>query len=140
MLTFICNENVFSSIIAAGLCRLSGVPARSCGITPCKEIHWKTRAILWPYEIEVFDIPKHYSVYNLPTDDVSNVYCLSKESQLHFYNLYKISYSFRNLKDPTPEGSIEEFKLGLGQIALFIRTLGYESVYTERIIKDVFSN
>lgn len=140
MLTFICNGNAFRSQIAAELCRLAGVPARSCGITPCKEIHWKTRSVLWPYGVNIVDIPKHYSIYSLPDENIESVFSLSKESHVYFYSTYKVSYSFRNLKDPMPEGSIEDFNLALGQIALFIKNIGYGSAYTERIISDVFVN
>lgn len=108
----LCNANAFRSQIAAELLRRRGHDAVSAGLRP-REIHWKTRAVLWEIGIEIDDTPKPWQEFAGQKFDL--VVALSEEAaQLRGFDCER--YLYVPISDPGPQGSRDDFLLARNAI------------------------
>jgi protein-tyrosine-phosphatase len=114
----VCNGNAFRSQIAGAMLRQVGFSVDTCGITPCKEIHWKTKIILLnnaPDLLDYLDNPKSY--VNFLEKQYDWVLFFSEESFKFSSKFTAKNKLFYCVKDPMPEGDIEEFERSFFVIA-----------------------
>jgi protein-tyrosine-phosphatase len=111
---FLCDGNAGRSQIAAEYTRAlhSDWEVYSAGRSPCKEIHWKTRAIGWEIGLEFKDVPKHWKEYSNQEFDL--VVAFSKQAYDEVKNRWQAIYI--SVDDPTPEGSRDQFAKTMNNI------------------------
>lgn len=102
---FLCDGNACRSQLAAAYAQKKYAIHQffSAGISPCKEIHWKTRAIAWEFGLELSDTPKHWSAFSGESFDL--VISFSKKAA----DSVPWNAIFVSVDDPMPEGNRDQF-------------------------------
>jgi protein-tyrosine-phosphatase len=104
---FLCDGNACRSQIAAEYTRAiyPDWDVYSAGRSPCKEIHWKTKAIGWEIGLEFNDVPKHWRKFS--DEEFDLVVAFSKKAYDEVENRWQTIYF--SVVDPMPEGNREQF-------------------------------